>query len=222
MSPRREKIRQDWVLVRRSSPPCRSATSANASAAPRGSPVRYSFRTGSELVDAPGRRVVGAKREYRFVRLIGLQPRPRRHDPRGPAGRRAALRLSYRHALLALRAFWHTAWLTPPGALPRRIDTLLDDLSLFVLPEQVAHPPVVSLVARAVIAHVPTSHRRRASPVTCRSVRRRALYHRGRRGRGGGGGRRRLGGRRRRGRGARRGRSRGPCRRCRRSRCRRG
>lgn len=44
------------------------------------------------------------------------------------------LRLSYRHALLALRAFWHTAWLTPPGALPRRIDTLLDDLALFVLP----------------------------------------------------------------------------------------
>src|SRR5262249_24777840 len=58
---------------------------------------------------------------------------------------------------------------------------------------QVAHPPVVSLLARAVITHVPTSHRRRASPVTCRSLRRRALYHRGRRGRGGGGGRRRLG-----------------------------
>jgi len=77
---------------------------------------------------------------------------------------------------------------------------------------QVAHPPVVSLLARAVITHVPTSHRRRASPVTCRSLRRRALYHRGRRGRGGGGGRRRLGGRRRRGRDARRGRSGGRCR----------
>src|SRR5262245_37788449 len=68
------------------------------------------------------------------------------------------------------------------------------------------------LLARAVITHVPTSHRRRASPVTCRSLRRRALNHRGRRGRGGGGGRRRLGGRRRRGRDARRGRSGGRCR----------
>jgi hypothetical protein len=44
--------------------------------------------------------------------------------------------LSYRHALLALRAFWHIAWLTPPGAVPRRIAALLDDLALFVLPER--------------------------------------------------------------------------------------
>jgi hypothetical protein len=46
------------------------------------------------------------------------------------------LRLSFRHAVLTLRAFWHTASLTPPGALPRRIEALLDDLALFVLPER--------------------------------------------------------------------------------------
>jgi hypothetical protein len=46
------------------------------------------------------------------------------------------LRLSYRHAVLALRAFWHSAWFTPPGVLPRRLDALLDDLALFVLPER--------------------------------------------------------------------------------------
>jgi hypothetical protein len=57
------------------------------------------------------------------------------------------LRLSYRPALLALRAFWHTAWLTPPGVLPRRIEALLDDLALFVLPARRArrYPRAVKL-----------------------------------------------------------------------------
>jgi hypothetical protein len=65
---------------------------------------------------------------YNLVRVVMSRAAPRAGVP--------PLRLSYRHALLALRAFWHTAWLTPPGALPRRIDTLLDDLALFVLPER--------------------------------------------------------------------------------------
>jgi hypothetical protein len=43
-------------------------------------------------------------------------------------------RLSYRHAVLALRDFWHGARFAAPGVLPRRIDALLDDLALFVLP----------------------------------------------------------------------------------------
>src|SRR5262245_37609152 len=63
---------------------------------------------------------------YNLVRVGMSRAAPRAGVP--------PLRLSYRHALLALRAFWHTAWLTPPGALPRRIDALLDDLALFVLP----------------------------------------------------------------------------------------
>ena len=46
------------------------------------------------------------------------------------------MRLSYRYALLAVRAFWHAAWDTSPGTLPRRLDALLDELALFVLPER--------------------------------------------------------------------------------------
>jgi hypothetical protein len=65
---------------------------------------------------------------YNLVRFVMSRAAPR-------AGV-SPLRLSSRHALLALRAFWHTAWLTPPGALPQRIDALLDDLALFVLPER--------------------------------------------------------------------------------------
>jgi hypothetical protein len=45
-------------------------------------------------------------------------------------------RVSYRGALLALRAAWYTAWDTPLGVLPRRIAALLDELALFVLPER--------------------------------------------------------------------------------------
>ena len=65
-----------------------------------------------------------------------LQPRPPRHEPRGAAGSRAPVRLSYRYALLAVRAFWHAAWDTSPGILPRRLEALLDELARFVLPER--------------------------------------------------------------------------------------
>src|SRR5207249_3116625 len=37
---------------------------------------------------------------------------------------------------LRVRAFWHAAWDTSPGTLPRRLDALLDELALFVLPER--------------------------------------------------------------------------------------
>jgi hypothetical protein len=63
---------------------------------------------------------------YNLVRLVMSRAAPRAGVP--------PVRLSYRHALLALRTFWHTAWLTPPGVLPRRIEALLDDLALFILP----------------------------------------------------------------------------------------
>jgi hypothetical protein len=65
---------------------------------------------------------------YNLVRLVMSRAAPRARVP--PA------RLSYRYALLALRAFWHAAWDTSPGTLPRRLVALLDEIALFVLPER--------------------------------------------------------------------------------------
>ena len=65
---------------------------------------------------------------YNLLRLVMSRAASRADVP--------PLRLSYRHALLALRGFWHTAWLSPPGVLPRRLEALLDELALFVLPER--------------------------------------------------------------------------------------
>ena len=60
-----------------------------------------------------------------------------------------------------MRAFWHTAWLTPSGALPRRIDALLDDLALFVLPERRARR-----YPRAVKRKISRYRRKRPVPLT--------------------------------------------------------
>lgn len=65
---------------------------------------------------------------YNLLRLVMSRAAPRAAVP--------PLRLSYRHALLALRSFWRTAWLTPPGVLPRHLEALLDELALFVLPDR--------------------------------------------------------------------------------------
>ncbi len=65
---------------------------------------------------------------YNLVRVVMRQAAARAGVP--------PLRLSFRHAVLTLRGFWHTASLTPPGALPRRIEALLEELALFVLPER--------------------------------------------------------------------------------------
>jgi hypothetical protein len=65
---------------------------------------------------------------YNLVRVVMSRAAPRAGVP--------PVRLSYRYALLAVRAFWHAAWDTSPGTLPRRLDTLLDELALFVLPER--------------------------------------------------------------------------------------
>lgn len=43
-------------------------------------------------------------------------------------------RISYRHALMLIRNFWLTAWLAPPGVLPRRLAALHDELALLILP----------------------------------------------------------------------------------------
>jgi len=42
--------------------------------------------------------------------------------------------ISFRHTLLLLRGFWLTAWLTPPGNLPHRLDGLHQELALLILP----------------------------------------------------------------------------------------
>jgi hypothetical protein len=65
---------------------------------------------------------------YNLVRVVMSRAAPRAGVP--------PVRLSYRYALLAVRAFWHAAWDTSPGTLPRRLDTLLDELALFVLPQR--------------------------------------------------------------------------------------
>jgi len=80
---------------------------------------------------APGRveqEVWGLLLGYNLVRLVMGRAAPRAGVPPG--------RLSYRYALLAVRAFWHTAWDTSPGTLPRRLEALLDDLARFVLPQR--------------------------------------------------------------------------------------
>jgi hypothetical protein len=65
---------------------------------------------------------------YNLVRLAMSRAAPR-------AGL-SPLRLSYRHAVLLMRSFWHTAWLSPPGTLPRHLDQLLEQLALLVIPER--------------------------------------------------------------------------------------
>jgi hypothetical protein len=57
--------------------------------------------------------------------------------------RRAGLppcRISFRHALMLLRGFWLTAWLTPPGNLPHRLDDLHQELALLILPPRRQRP----------------------------------------------------------------------------------
>jgi hypothetical protein len=46
----------------------------------------------------------------------------------------APQRISYRHTLMLIRNFWLAAWLAPPGALPRRLEALQDELALLLLP----------------------------------------------------------------------------------------
>jgi Insertion element 4 transposase N-terminal/Transposase DDE domain len=45
-------------------------------------------------------------------------------------------RISFRHALQLVRLCWLTGWLASPGVLPRRLQTLDEELALLVLPER--------------------------------------------------------------------------------------
>ena len=85
---------------------------------------------------------------YNLLRLVMSRAAPRADV--------SPLRLSYRHALLALRGFWHTAWLSPPGVLPRRLDALLDELALFVLPER--RPRRYPRVVKIKMSNFPRKH----------------------------------------------------------------
>lgn len=44
------------------------------------------------------------------------------------------IRISYRHALMAIRSFLASAWLASPGVLPKRLGTLHEELTLLILP----------------------------------------------------------------------------------------
>jgi hypothetical protein len=46
----------------------------------------------------------------------------------------APRRISYQHTLMLIRNFWLTAWLAPPGVLPRRLEALHDEFALLLLP----------------------------------------------------------------------------------------
>jgi len=45
-------------------------------------------------------------------------------------------RISFRHSLLLIRNFLVSAWLARPGVLPRRLETLHEEVALLVLPER--------------------------------------------------------------------------------------
>jgi hypothetical protein len=63
---------------------------------------------------------------YNLVRVLMARAAPQARVP--------PLRLSYWHAVLLLRGFWHSAWYSPPGTLPRHLTTLLQQLALVILP----------------------------------------------------------------------------------------
>jgi hypothetical protein len=52
----------------------------------------------------------------------------------------APQRISYRHTLMLIRNFWLTAWLAPPGVLPRRLEALHDEIALLILPPRRSQP----------------------------------------------------------------------------------
>jgi len=77
----------------------------------------------------------------------------------------APRRISYRHALMLIRNFWLTAWLAPPGVLPRRLAALHDELALLLLPPRRAQrrfPRAVKIkMSNYPLKRSPRSSRRR-------------------------------------------------------------
>jgi hypothetical protein len=68
-------------------------------------------------------------------------------------------RISYRHALQFVRAFWVTAWSATPGVLPKRLDSLHQELALLLLP-----PRRSRIFPRAVKVKMSNYPRKRPAP----------------------------------------------------------
>ena len=77
--------------------------------------------------------------------------------------RRAAVlpnQISYRHTLHFVRAFWISAWLASPGVLPKRLQSLYDELPLLLLPPRRnrAYPRAVKIKMSNYPRKRPRSH----------------------------------------------------------------
>jgi len=75
-------------------------------------------------------------------------------------------RISYRHTLMLIRNFWLTAWLAPPGVLPRRLEALHDEIALLLLPPRRSErrfPRVVKIKMSSFLLKRSPQRRRRAT-----------------------------------------------------------
>ena len=68
--------------------------------------------------------------------------------------------ISYRHTLHFVRAFWISAWLASPGVLPKRLQSLYDELPLLLLPPRRnrAYPRAVKIKMSNYPRKRPRSH----------------------------------------------------------------
>jgi len=69
-------------------------------------------------------------------------------------------RISYRGALLLVRGFWATAWITSPGTLPRRLETFREEMAMMVLPER--RPRWFPRAVKIKMSNYPLKHTTRA------------------------------------------------------------
>jgi hypothetical protein len=74
----------------------------------------------------------------------------------------APRRISYRHTLMLIRNFWLSAWLAPPGVLPRRLQALQEELALLLLPPRRSHRRFPRAV-KIKMSHYPLKRSRRRS-----------------------------------------------------------
>ncbi|MBI2315868.1 MAG: IS4 family transposase [Betaproteobacteria bacterium] len=68
--------------------------------------------------------------------------------------------ISYRHTLHFVRAFWISAWLASPGVLPKRLQSLYNELPLLLLPPRRnrAYPRAVKIKMSNYLRKRPRSH----------------------------------------------------------------
>lgn len=82
----------------------------------------------SKTAEGVRQELYGAAIAYNLVRLEILRV--------AQAHKRTPLSISFRHALMLIRNFMVSAWATSPGALPRRLASLEEDLTLLFLPRR--------------------------------------------------------------------------------------